>query len=424
MIRIAVLGYGTVGSGVVKVIQTNAKIIAKRAGQEVEVKYVLDLRDFPDDPIQSKVVHDFNVILEDPEVDIVVETMGGTKPAYEFVKKSLLAGKSVCTSNKELVAAYGAELVHIAKSKTVNFLFEASVGGGIPIIRPLNQSLTADRIEQINGILNGTTNYILTKMAQEGSDFADVLKEAQELGYAEKDPTADVEGYDACRKIAILTSLAYGQQVDYEDIYTEGITKITAKDIKYAKEMGCDIKLLGVAKNTEEGIEAYVCPMLIPSSHPLASVNDSYNAVFVNGDAVENAMFYGRGAGELPTASAVVGDLFDIARNIKANCCARIGCTCYKELPVKKMADTYNRYFMRLIVEDRCGVLAEMTAVFAKYGVSVAQIIQKAARAEESAEVVVITAKVREGDFRMAMEELSGRSSVRKVSSMLRVYGE
>ena len=234
MIRIAVLGYGTVGSGVVKVIQTNAKIIAKRAGQEVEVKYVLDLRDFPDDPIQSKVVHDFNVILEDPEVDIVVETMGGTRPAYEFVKKSLLAGKSVCTSNKELVAAYGAELVHIAKSKTVNFLFEASVGGGIPIIRPLNQSLTADRIEQINGILNGTTNYILTKMAQEGSDFADVLKEAQELGYAEKDPTADVEGYDACRKIAILTSLAYGQQVDYEDIYSEGITKITAEDFIYA----------------------------------------------------------------------------------------------------------------------------------------------------------------------------------------------
>ena len=234
----------------------------------------------------------------------------------------------------------------------------------------------------------------------------------------------DIEGLDAGRKVAILASVAFNSRVVFDDVYIEGITKITAKDIKYAKEMGCDIKLLGVAKNTEEGIEAYVCPMLIPSSHPLASVNDSYNAVFVNGDAVENAMFYGRGAGELPTASAVVGDLFDIARNIKANCCARIGCTCYKELPVKKMADTYNRYFMRLIVEDRCGVLAEMTAVFAKYGVSVAQIIQKAARAEESAEVVVITAKVREGDFRTAMEELSGRSSVRKVSSMLRVYGE
>lgn len=316
MIRIAVLGYGTVGSGVVKVIQTNAKIIAKRAGQEVEVKYVLDLRDFPDDPIQSKVVHDFNVILEDPEVDIVVETMGGTKPAYEFVKKSLLAGKSVCTSNKELVAAYGAELVHIAKSKTVNFLFEASVGGGIPIIRPLNQSLTADRIEQINGILNGTTNYILTKMAQEGSDFADVLKEAQELGYAEKDPTADVEGYDACRKIAILTSLAYGQQVDYEDIYTEGITKITADDFKYAKVMDCTIKLLGIAKEENGGLYAMVSPFLISKSHPLSMVNDVFNAVCVHGNMLGDSMYYGRGAGKLPTASAVVSDVVDCARHI------------------------------------------------------------------------------------------------------------
>ena len=316
MIRIAVLGYGTVGSGVVKVIQTNAKIIAKRAGQEVEVKYVLDLRDFPDDPIQSKVVHDFNVILEDPEVDIVVETMGGTKPAYEFVKKSLLAGKSVCTSNKELVAAYGAELVHIAKSKTVNFLFEASVGGGIPIIRPLNQSLTADRIEQINGILNGTTNYILTKMAQEGSDFADVLKEAQELGYAEKDPTADVEGYDACRKIAILTSLAYGQQVDYEDIYTEGITKITADDFKYAEVMDCTIKLLGLAKEENGGLYAMVSPFLISKSHPLSMVNDVFNAVCVHGNMLGDSMYYGRGAGKLPTASAVVSDVVDCARHI------------------------------------------------------------------------------------------------------------
>ena len=232
------------------------------------------------------------------------------------------------------------------------------------------------------------------------------------------------DSLDAGRKVAILASVAFNSRVVFDDVYIEGITKISAKDIRYAKEMGCDIKLLGVARNTEEGIEAYVCPMLIPSSHPLASVNDSYNAVFVNGDAVENAMFFGRGAGELPTASAVVGDVFDIARNIKADCCARIGCTCYKEIPVKKMADTHNCYFLRLHVEDRCGVLAEMTAVFAKYHVSVAQIIQKETKAGESAEVVVITGKVREGDFRTAMEELSGRSSVHKVSSMLRVYGK
>ena len=424
MVNIAVMGYGTVGSGVIEVLQTNKERIDQRAGDEIHVKYILDLRDFPGDPIQEKIVHDFQVISEDPSIQIVVEVMGGIEPAYTFVKKCLMAGKSVVTSNKALVAKHGAELLSIAREKNINFLFEASVGGGIPIIRPLNSSLTADEIDEVTGILNGTTNYILSKMASDGSDFADVLKEAQRLGYAERNPEADVEGYDACRKIAILSSLAYGKEVNYEEVYTEGITKITAKDIKYAKEMGCDIKLLGVAKNTEDGVEAYVCPMLIPSSHPLASVNDSYNAVFVNGDAVENAMFYGRGAGELPTASAVVGDLFEIVRNIQANCCARIGCTCYKELPVKKMADTCNRYFMRLIVEDRCGVLAEMTAVFAKYGVSVAQIIQKAAREAGSAEVVVITAKVREGDFRTAMEELSGRKSVRKISSMLRVYGE
>ena len=405
MIRIAVLGYGTVGSGVVKVIQTNAKIIAKRAGQEVEVKYVLDLRDFPDDPIQSKVVHDFNVILEDPEVDIVVETMGGTKPAYEFVKKSLLAGKSVCTSNKELVAAYGAELVHIAKSKTVNFLFEASVGGGIPIIRPLNQSLTADRIEQINGILNGTTNYILTKMAQEGSDFADVLKEAQELGYAEKDPTADVEGLDAGRKVAILASAAFNSRVTFEDVYTEGITKITATDIEYAKEMGCTIKLLGVAKDTPEGIEARVHPMLIDSNHPLATVNDSYNAVFLTGDAVQDTMFYGRGAGELPTASAVVGDIFDVVRNILWNCCGRIGCTCYRECPIKRVGEIKSKYFVRMQIENRYGTLASVASVFGNNKVSIAQMLQKRVNGKY-AEIVVITDEVKERHFEDAMQIL------------------
>ena len=350
MIRIAVLGYGTVGSGVVKVIQTNAKIIAKRAGQEVEVKYVLDLRDFPDDPIQSKVVHDFNVILEDPEVDIVVETMGGTKPAYEFVKKSLLAGKSVCTSNKELVAAYGAELVHIAKSKTVNFLFEASVGGGIPIIRPLNQSLTADRIEQINGILNGTTNYILTKMAQEGSDFADVLKEAQELGYAEKDPTADVEGYDACRKIAILTSLAYGQQVDYEDIYTEGITKITAEDFKYAKARGAAIKIFGTSRKEGNKLYAMVAPQMIQADNPLYAVNDVFNAICVTGNMLGDVMFYGKGAGKEATASAVVSDVVDAVKHMNVNVM-----TIWEDekQEVAPMDEMKNRFFVRIGASEK-----------------------------------------------------------------------
>ena len=255
-------------------------------------------------------------------------------------------------------------------------------------------------------------------------EFKDALALATELGYAEADPTADIEGLDAGRKVAILASVAFNSRVVFNDVYTEGIAKITSKDIHYAKEMGRDIKLLGVARNEADGIEAYVCPMLIPSSHPLATVNDSYNAVFVHGDAVEDAMFFGRGAGELPTASAVVGDVFDIVRNILAGCCGRIGCTCYKNIPVKKMEDTHNRYFLRLKVEDRCGVLAEMTAIFAKYQVSVAQIIQKDTKVEGCAEVVVITEKVREGDSRTAIEELRNRDSVRKISTIIRVYGK
>lgn len=350
MIKIAVLGYGTVGSGVVKVLNTNANIIAKRAGQEVEVKYVLDLRDFPGDPVEGKVVHDFNVILDDPEISIVVETMGGTKPAYEYVKKSLLSGKSVCTSNKELVAAYGAELVHIAKSKSVNFLFEASVGGGIPVIRPLNQSLTADKIEQINGILNGTTNYILTKMAKDGSDFADVLKEAQELGYAEKDPTADVEGYDACRKIAILTSLAYGQQVDYQDIYTEGITKITAEDFKYAKAMGASIKIFGSSKKIGGRLYAMVAPQMIKSDNPLFAVNDVFNAICVTGNMLGDVMFYGKGAGKEATASAVVSDVVDAVKHMNINVM-----TIWEDekLPVSPMDEMKNRFFVRIGAEEK-----------------------------------------------------------------------
>lgn len=345
MIKIAVLGYGTVGSGVVKVLNTNANIIARRAGQEVEVKYVLDLRDFPEDPVQSKVVHDFNVILDDPEISIVSETMGGTKPAYEYVKKALLAGKSVCTSNKELVAAYGAELVHIAKSRSVNFLFEASVGGGIPIIRPLNQSLTADKIEQINGILNGTTNYILTKMANEGSGFDEVLKDAQRLGYAEKDPTADVEGYDACRKIAILTSLAYGQQVDYEDIYTEGITKITAEDFKYARSMGAAIKIFGTSRRVGGKLYAMVAPQMIRSDNPLYAVNDVFNAICVTGNMLGDVMFYGKGAGKEATASAVVSDIVDAVKHMNINVM-----TIWddEKMPVAPMDEMKNRFFVRI----------------------------------------------------------------------------
>lgn len=315
MMNVAVLGYGTVGSGVVEVLENNKEEITKKAGEELHVKYILDLREFPGDPYENKVVHDYDVILNDPEVTIICETMGGVHPAYEFSKNALLKGKSVCTSNKELVANHGPELIKLAKENKCNYLFEASVGGGIPIIRPLNYSLTAEKIEAITGILNGTTNYILTKMDKEGASFEDVLKEAQEKGYAERNPEADVEGYDACRKIAILSSLMTGKHVDYKDIYTEGITKITTRDFAYAKAMNRSIKLLATGKEDDGKYVAMVAPFMIPTSHPLYCVNDVFNAVYVTGNMLGDSMYYGRGAGKLPTASAVVSDIVDCARH-------------------------------------------------------------------------------------------------------------
>lgn len=317
--KIAVLGFGTVGSGVYEVIEKNKENIAKRAGQEIEIKYVLDLRDFPGNPVENILVHDYSVIVNDPEVSIIVEVMGGVEPAYTFVKEALLKGKSVCTSNKELVARHGAELLEIAKQKKINFLFEASVGGGIPIIRPLNQSLTVDEIVEITGILNGTTNYILTKMRDEGTDFSTALADAQAKGYAERNPEADVEGFDACRKIAILTSLAYGMQVNFEDIYTEGITRITAEDLKYAAAFDAGIKLLGSSKKVEDRVYAMVAPKMIKSNHPLYSVNDVFNGILVKGNMLGDVMFYGSGAGKLPTASAVVSDVVDATKHMGTN---------------------------------------------------------------------------------------------------------
>lgn len=315
MIHVAVLGYGTVGSGVVEVIEKNKVQVNKKAGEELNVKYILDLRDFPGDPYENKVIHDYDVILNDEEVSIICETMGGVRPAYDFTKRALLKGKSVCTSNKELVANHGPELIAIAKENKCNYLFEASVGGGIPIIRPLNASLTAEKIEGITGILNGTTNYILSKMQMEGADFGEVLKVAQEKGYAERNPEADVEGYDACRKIAILSSLMLGKNVNYEKIYTEGITKITADDFVYAKVLGKAIKLLAMSKVTEAGDIAMVSPFMIDSENPLYLVNGVFNGVLVKGNMLGDSMYYGRGAGKLPTASAVVSDVIECARN-------------------------------------------------------------------------------------------------------------
>ncbi len=313
--RIAVLGYGTVGSGVVEVLEKNHDIISARAGKEIEVKYVLDLKDFSGQQIQEKIVHDYEVILNDKEVEIVVEAMGGIEPANAYVKGALLAGKSVVSSNKALVAKHGAQLMKIAREKNVNFLFEASVGGGIPILRTLGSSLTGDKIEKITGILNGTTNYMMTKMFYEGADYDTVLKEAQANGFAEADPTADVEGYDACRKIAILTSIISGKMVDFEEIYTEGISKVTTEDMKYAKALGMTVKLLAECKKVDGKWFAQVAPCLLSSEHPLYSVHEVFNAVFVKGNMLGDAMFYGSGAGKLPTASAVVADVVAEAKN-------------------------------------------------------------------------------------------------------------
>ncbi len=346
MINIAVLGYGTIGSGVVEVLNTNGDSIAKRAGDQINIKYVLDRREFPGDPVMDKLVNDFNIILEDPEVKIVVEVMGGVEPAFTFVKSALLNGKSAITSNKELVAKHGAELLKIAKEKNLNFLFEASVGGGIPIIRPLNQSLTADEIVEITGILNGTTNYILTKMSEDGLDFDTALKNAQSMGYAERNPAADIEGQDSCRKIAILSSLAYGMQVDYEDIYTEGITHITDVDIKYAKAMGARIKLFASSiRENDEKVYAMVAPMMIKADHPLFSVNDVFNGIFVRGNVIGDVMFYGSGAGKLPTASAVVADIVDAAKHLEKNIWTIWSS---KKLELTDVKQVAHRFFIRV----------------------------------------------------------------------------
>ena len=429
VINAALLGLGTVGTGVYKVLKNQEDEMTAKLGCKVKISKIL-VRNL--EKAASKVedvsmlTSSWEEIRQDPSIDIVIELIGGIEPARTYILDALHAGKHVVTANKDLIAVHGKELLDAAQASHVDLLFEAAVAGGIPIIRPLKQCLAGNHMSEVMGIVNGTTNFILTKMSQDKMEFKDALALATKLGYAEADPTADIDGLDAGRKVAILASVAFNSRVVFDDVYIEGITKISAKDIRYAKEMGCAIKLLGVARNTDTGVEAYVCPMLIPSDHPLASVNDSYNAVFVHGDAVEDAMFFGRGAGELPTASAVVGDIFDIVRNIQANCCGRIGCTCYKHLPVKKMEDTYNRYFLRLHVEDRCGVLAEMTEVFAKYHVSVAQIIQRDSQSQDDhlAEVVVITAKVREGDFKTAVQELSNKSAVKRISKTIRVYGK
>lgn len=360
MAKVAVLGYGTVGSGVVEVLNTNKDLIKERALEEISIRYVLDLKEFPGTPVEKLIVHDFEQIVNDEEVEVVVEVMGGIEPANTFVRRSLEAGKSVVTSNKALVAKHGAELLKTAKEHQVNFLFEASVGGGIPIIRSLNNALTGDEIEEITGILNGTTNYMMTKMFYDGADYNEVLKEAQDNGYAERNPEADVEGYDACRKIAILSSIISGKYVDFEEIYTEGITRMTVRDILYAKKMGMTIKLLASAKREDDCVSAIVAPFLLLPSHPLYNIDGVFNSVFVKGNMLGDAMFYGSGAGKLPTASAVVGDIVDVVKNKGRNVMAS---WTEEKLELKSKGDTKRKFFVRMS-GDKEELLPKVEAAF------------------------------------------------------------
>ena len=398
MVKVAVLGYGTVGSGIVEVIKTNQEMVNKKAGDEIDVKYILDLRDFPGDPYENLVVHDVEIILNDPEVLVIAEAMGGVEPAYTFTKRALSAGKSVCTSNKELVAKHGAELIELARVNKCNYMFEASVGGGIPIIRPLNASLTPERVDGITGILNGTTNYILTKMEKEGSDFDTVLKEAQDKGYAERNPEADVEGYDACRKIAILSSLIYGKNVNFENIYTEGITKITTNDFAYAKKAGYTIKLLAMSKEVDGKYFAMVTPCMINDQNPLYFVNDVFNGILVHGNTLGNTMYYGAGAGKLPTASAVVSDIID--------CVKHLGKTVFcfwdkEELTLSSMDDSVKRFFVRVKDADFAkakevfGDVEEIDAQIAGEKGFFTQAMSEKAFKEKSAQVGEIISRIR-----------------------------
>lgn len=421
--KIALLGMGTVGGGVYEIIEKQKEEMPFKIGAALEVVKVLvrNKAKYADRIPAEKLTDVWEDVIGDDSIDIVVEVMGGIEPARTYIKAALEKGKHVVTANKDLMAMHGHELLELAGEHHCDLLFEAAVAGGIPIIRPLKQCLAGNNITEIMGIINGTTNFILTKMKEDGMDFGEALQLATDLGYAEADPTADIEGYDAGRKLAIMASIAFHTPVTFDDVFTEGITKITAKDMRYAKEMGCSIKLLGIAKNTETGIEVKVHPTMIPENHPLAAVNDSFNAVFVHGDAVDDAMFYGRGAGSLPTGSAVVGDIMDVARNMLFHCNGRIGCSCYKNLPIKQIGDTTSRYYIRMRLEDRAGTLAAMAGVFAENDASIAILLQKET-IENDAEIVVVTHEVAEKKFMDAIKEFSSMEMVKEISSIIRVY--
>ncbi|GAB6151872.1 homoserine dehydrogenase [Desulfosporosinus burensis] len=420
-IQIGILGLGTVGTGVVRILQQNATDIQTRTHCEVKIKGILER-----DPDRAREISgDFLLtdqpeeILQDPEIDIIVEVMGGIEPARTFILEALRNGKNVVTANKDLIALHGHELLDAANAAGKDLYFEASVGGGIPIIAAMKESLAANRITHVLGIINGTTNYILTAMAEQGREYAEVLAEAQQLGYAESDPTSDVDGLDAARKLAILSSIAFNSRVALKDVFVEGISKITREDLAYAAELGCTIKLLAIAKHQTEGIEVRVHPAILPLTHPLASVGGVFNAIYVVGDAVGETMFYGRGAGSLPTGSAIVSDIMRIARNIESNSTSAINCTCYLDLELKAVSDFYTAFYIRLLVKDEPRVLATLALLFAEANISFASIIQKP-RDEHQAEIVLVTHPCREGALQEALDSVKAYSKVLNIHNVIR----
>ncbi len=422
-INIALLGLGTVGQGIVNVLKENNHEISQKVGFPINIKTVLvrnieKAKAFDDN---LNLTTDFSDIINDAEINIVVEVMGGENPARQYMLQALQAKKHVITANKDVVALHGREMFEAATAHKVDFMFEASVGGGIPIIRPLKQCLTANKITEVMGIVNGTTNYMLTKMSNEGMDYTQVLKEAQEKGYAESDPTADVGGLDAARKLAILSSIAFNTKVSLNDVYVEGITKITPDDIKYAKELGYVVKLLAIAKdNVDNGIEVRVHPAFISNKHPLSSVNDVFNAIYINGNAVGEAMFYGRGAGSLPTASAVVADVIDVARNIVHDMSGRILCTCFEDKKIASIDESISSYYIRLLVKDEPGVLALIAGSFGDQKVSLGSVIQKQ-KLNNQAELVLLTGAISDVNIQKALNNIKSLNVVTEVYNVIRV---
>lgn len=414
MAGVAIMGYGVVGSGVAEIIAKHPQMLSARAGQDIYLKYILDVRDFPDSPFADKMIKDFSIIENDPEVSIVVETIGGSTFAYDFTKRALLAGKHVITSNKELVAKHAVEFFEIAADKNVNYLFEASVGGGIPIIRPLNQCLAANKVEEVYGILNGTTNYILTRMIESGLSFEDALKEAQALGYAEANPSADIHGDDACRKICILSALAFGFHVYPDMVRIEGIQNIGAEDIEMADMLGRKIKLLGRAKRMEDDkIYLSVSPYMIPATSPLATINGVFNGIMVKGDSVDEVLFYGRGAGKLPTASAIVADVIDAAKHDRARKWMD-----WEPADHDRIADcrqVAHEYFVRLQSDDFSAVLAKATEIFGEGN------IKQLVKISETVGGIVI-AEIKEGLFFEKLDALKTACGEGVVANKLMLF--